>query len=131
MASTEFAKIFDRLREMLASQAASLSVSEDGPTRYCLEGCVGPATIKAWGGKKKVTKIPVAWVQIGKAYVSLHLMGVADHPRHDELISPELKARMQGKSCFNFNLVDERLFKELQVLIERANLDFRKAGFIE
>jgi len=36
-------------------------------------------------------------------------------------ISPELKKRMQGKSCLNFKKVDESLLKELSILT--------KAGF--
>jgi hypothetical protein len=39
-------------------------------------------------------------------------------------ISPELKKRMQGKSCFNFKKVEPDLFKELKELtrlsVERA-----------
>jgi hypothetical protein len=31
-------------------------------------------------------------------------------------MSPELKKRMQGKSCFNFSMPDEKLFKELAKL---------------
>jgi len=33
-----------------------------------------------------------------------------------DAISPELKKRMQGKSCFNFSNTDEKLFKELAKL---------------
>lgn len=38
---------------------------------------------------------------------------------HAELaakISPALKKRMQGKSCFNFKVADEELFDELEAL---------------
>jgi hypothetical protein len=45
-------------------------------------------------------------------------------------ISPELKRRMQGKSCFNFTRYDDKLFKELDELTERGYERSRQAGFI-
>ena len=53
MPSSEFEKIFARLRGLLSKQARWLSVSEDTSTRYCLDGRTGPATLKSWGGKVK------------------------------------------------------------------------------
>jgi hypothetical protein len=35
-------------------------------------------------------------------------------------ISPELKQRMQGKSCFNFKTIDERLLTELAELTAQS-----------
>ena len=35
-------------------------------------------------------------------------------------ISPELRRRMQGKSCFNFTKVDEPLFRELEALTAKS-----------
>src|SRR5207247_5911869 len=46
--------------------------------------------------------------------------------------SKELKARMQGKTCFNFKSCkscDEALFKELAQLTAQGIAGFRKAGF--
>ena len=129
--SAEFEKIFGRLREILSKHARSLSVTEDTPVQYCLTGRAGPASVKAWGGKMKRPTIPLAWIQIGKGYVSFYLMGVYSNPKVLEGISKELQARMQGKSCFNFKVADETLFKELARLTDRACEAFKKAGFIE
>ena len=52
-------------------------------------------------------------VKIGKRYVSFHLMPVYVHPELLDGISPELRQRMQGKSCFNFTRPDDALFAEL------------------
>jgi hypothetical protein len=46
-------------------------------------------------------------------------------------MSPELKKRMQGKSCFNFKTVDEKLFKELAKLTKAGTEKFRNENFIE
>jgi hypothetical protein len=45
-------------------------------------------------------------------------------------MSKELKARMQGKTCFNFKTIDEALFQELEQLTVASFTDFKKAGFI-
>ena len=74
--------------------------------------------------------MPIAWVNISKAYVSYHLMGIYMNPKLQKSISPKLKARMQGKSCFNFKNSDEALFSELEKVTAKSIEDFRKAGFI-
>ena len=55
-------------------------------------------------------------VRLGKAYVSYHLMPVYTHAGLAAKISPGLKKRMQGKSCFNFKAADPALFEELAAL---------------
>ena len=39
-------------------------------------------------------------------------------------ISPELEKHMQGKACFNFKAVDEKLFKELAKLTKASAARF-------
>ena len=57
---SEFEPVFQGLREILKKHAGVLEVSEDSATRYCLAGAVGPATVRAWGGKMKRKTMPVA-----------------------------------------------------------------------
>ena len=128
--NSEFGSIFVRLRGILEKHSAALTVKADAPDHYSLEGSAGPAALQAWGGKVRRPMIPVAWVQVGKAYVSYHLMGVYGNTRLLDGVSKELKARMQGKTCFNFKVVDEKLFKQLDRLTSQANAAFRKAGYI-
>jgi hypothetical protein len=52
--------------------------------------------------------------------VSFYLMGVYGAPDLLESMSPELRRRMQGKSCFNFTRIDEPLLAELAALTERS-----------
>jgi hypothetical protein len=109
--------VFSRLRMILARHRGALSVSEDNTTRYCLTGGCHP-THKG--------PFPIAWVEINKVYVSFHHMGVYGAPESLAGISKKLKARMQGKSCFNFNTVDEPLFEELEQLTARAFATFKQ-----
>ncbi len=126
----EFESIFLRLRTILENHSGTLVVSDNTPRRYCLEGDAGPATIQSWGGKVRKKTIPVAWVQIGKAYVSFHIMGMYGNTKLRDQMSKRLKARMQGETCFNFKRPDETLFDELEQLTAKAIAGFRKAGFV-
>jgi len=127
MASPEFESIFARLRMILHKHKGNFLVTDE-PGNYCLAGNPGPA-LAARKGKIKQREMPIAWVNISKAYVSYHLMGIYMNPKLQKSISPKLKARMQGKSCFNFKSSDEALFSELEDLTARSIEYFRKAGF--
>ena len=99
-----------RLRELLAPYRESLNVTKDGPGGMALEvpGLEG----KPWGY--------VAGTRVGKRYVSYYLMPVYAAPELAASLSPELRRRMQGKSCFNFAAVDEALFAELADITARG-----------
>jgi hypothetical protein len=122
--------IFGRLRAILQQHEGTLQLTEDTASHYCLEGTVGPATLRAWRGKSKKPTIPVAWVKIGKSYVSFHLMGMYGNATLRGGMSKELQARMQGKTCFNFKTHDEALFKELEHLTPESLAAIRRNGFI-
>src|SRR4029453_5438918 len=96
-----FAEVFRSLRSVLQKHAATLVVSEDTSTKYCLEAPIGPGTLQAWGGKARRAQIPVAWVEVGKSYVSYHLMGIAV-PSVQAGMTKALKGRRKGKASFNF-----------------------------
>jgi hypothetical protein len=128
--AAQFQDVFARLRELLVKQAEDFTVERDTADYYGLHAPIGPATVRAWGGKVQGPTIPVDWVQIGKTYVSYHLMGVYGNPKLLDGVSKKLVARMQGKSCFNFKSVDEGLFEELERLTVKSIAGMKKAGFI-
>ena len=101
--------VFERLKRILAPYAGRLTVTGDTPALFEL----GRAGVAGTGGF-------VAAVRDGKAYASFHLMPVYAFPDLIADASPELRKRMQGKSCFNFTRVDEGLFTELERLTERG-----------
>ncbi len=118
---TEFQSIFARLRKILLPYSKTLAVTQDDDSRYCLTGGVHPT---------HKTPMPVAWVEIGKNYVSFHHMGVYAFPKLRDEMSAALKARMQGKSCFNFKTADELLFQELEKITACGFAVFKQAGFL-
>jgi|SRR5689334_10449848 hypothetical protein len=118
--SDQFEAVFQRFRAILERHAGKLRVAADEPGHYCLEVVDSPRFKKSY---------PAAWVKTVKSYVGYHFMPVYMFPELREGLSKELRARMQGKSCFNFNAVDEELFRELDEMTERGFAMARKAGF--
>jgi hypothetical protein len=118
--NSDFQSIFTRLRRILEKHSAALTVTVDTPDHYCLQIAFSPKLKKPF---------PVAWVKIGKAYVSYHFMPVYMFPGLLDSRSEKLRARMQGKSCFNFKVVDEALFEELKDLTTEGFTRCKEAGF--
>lgn len=69
-----------------------------------------------------------AGVKTGARHVSLDLKPVSTWPQLLGGVSPALRKRMQGKSCFNFAVVDEGLLAELEALVERAFTAYQSRG---
>ena len=100
----DFDDVFEALKKVLKPYERRLVVQSDDEKGY---GLVTKHIMK--------NKQPLwfAGVRKGKAYVSYHLVPIYTCPELRDGLSPELKKRMQGKSCFNFKKVDPKLFKEL------------------
>lgn len=114
---SDFPLIFEKLRAILKPYGPKLTVKADTSTAYYLDG---PYSEK-W--KKELF---FGAVQIKKNYVSFYLMPVYMYPDLLKNISPELRKRMQGKSCFNFKSADGTLFKELASLTKKGFERFLK-----
>ena len=112
---SDFEAVFLRLRSILEPYAAKMIVVHDTNANYYLDT---PYVMK------NKARLFFAAVRVGKAYVSFHLMPVYACPDLLAGISPALKKHMQGKSCFNFKAVDEKLFKELARLTKLSGARF-------
>ncbi|MGH1359878.1 MAG: hypothetical protein ACRBC3_14025 [Burkholderiaceae bacterium] len=69
-------------------------------------------------------------VKVKKSYVSFHLMPVYVKPELLASVSPELKSRMHGKSCFNFSAVEPALIRELTALTRAGYASYKAQGFV-
>ena len=104
---TDLDPVYGRLKSILEPYGQRLHVTDDGPTTYGVDA--------APEGERN----PTTWfagVRLGKRYVSYYLMPVYVDAALAATIPPDLRRRMQGKSCFNFTKVDEPLFAELDAL---------------
>src|SRR5215469_74460 len=112
--ATDFAAVFAALKPILASHAKRLVVQTDTPTEYLLV-TKSPSPFPQHKGHP----MQVAWILLAKAYVSFHLMPLYMSPALTGSISPALKKRMQGKTCFNFkDTPPPELIAELKLLTE-------------
>ncbi len=110
--SAEFEPIFTRIRTMFAAHADAAVAKCDQPGSYHLD------THET--RPKDGYRTYFGGVEIKKSFVSAHLFPAYTDPALLDGISPELRKRMQGKSCFNFKKMDEALLNELQGLIDRG-----------
>ena len=115
---TDFPLVFEQLKSIIKPYAKNLTITADTATAYSLDG---PYSEKY----KQVLFFGSA--QIKKNYVSFYLMPVYMFPDLLKGISPELKKRMQGKSCFNFKKVEPALFQELTELTRLSAERFNAA----
>jgi len=116
----EFPIVFKKLKSILKPYAKKLTVKSEGPEVYYLDG--------PYSGKWK-KELFFGAVQIKKNYVSFYLMPVYMCPDLLKNTSPQLKKRMQGKSCFNFKKVEESLFDELSQLTKEGFERFMKEEY--
>ncbi len=112
----DFAMLEARLRRILEPYESSMTVTADGPGGYSLD-------LPPTAGYPK--GLFFAATRVGRRYVSFHLMPIYAMPGLHDRLSPALRARMQGKSCFNFSRIDEPLFDELAALTAASVGPFR------
>ncbi|WP_437678469.1 hypothetical protein [Sorangium sp. So ce131] len=112
---------FEALRSILQRHARDLVVVHDTPDNYYLD-------TRTMGPNKKPLFFGAA--RAGRAYTSFYLMPVYSDPELLDGLSPELKKRMQGKSCFNFKQPETALLAELEALTRRCFEHWKASGRI-
>jgi hypothetical protein len=118
----DFTEVFEQLKSIFKPYAKKMDVSQDTDQCYMLN------TRYIMKNKQPLC---FGGVRLGKNYVSFYLMSVYASPDMLKNISPELKRRMQGKSCFNFKEVDKQLFAELKALTKDGAAKFSDKKYIE
>ena len=118
----DFTEVFEQLKSIFKPYAKKMDVSQDTDQCYMLD------TRYIMKNKQPLC---FGGVRLGKNYVSFYLMTVYASPDMLKNISPELKKRMQGKSCFNFKEVDKKLFGELKALTKDGAAKFSDKKYIE
>ena len=117
----DFTTVYAALHTILAPYAAKLDTKkDDGSELY----------VDTKHIQKNKRPLFFGAVQVKKSYVSFHLMPVYLKPELLASVSPELKLRMQGKSCFNFSVVEPALFKELTALTKASYGSYNEQGFV-
>jgi hypothetical protein len=124
--AADFESVFATLKGVLVPYADRLVVKADTPKNYALYSRV-PSPFPQHKGHG----VYFGSVQIGKTYVAFHLMPLYMNDELTATISPALKKRMQGKTCFNFKTTPEtELTAELKRLTDAGFASFRAKGWV-
>lgn len=116
-------EVFGWLRGVMAAQARGFVVTADKPGYYQLDA----------QRPYIPNKPPSAYfgaVKTGKRYVSYYLMALYMDKALVDSVTPALKKRMQGMSCFNFTKVDEALAADLGEVTRRCAEAYRERGLL-
>ena len=116
----DFPLVFEKLKSILKPYETGLHITADTTEAYSLDGPYS---------EKWEKELFFGSAQIKKNYVSFYLMPVYMYPDLLREIGPELKKRMQGKSCFNFKKVEPELFQELEDITKKSYERFQKEEF--
>jgi hypothetical protein len=119
---SNFDEVFAELKSIFKPYLQKMDIASDTSSYYLLN------TRHIMKNKQPLC---FGGVRRGKNYVSFYLMSVYASPELLKTISPALKQRMQGKSCFNFKAVDKKLFKELRDLTKAGAAKFADDKYIE
>jgi hypothetical protein len=117
----DFAKTFYALKMVFAKYEKHLHINADTREKYYLE-----TRSHSYKGKPLFFGAVIR----GRAYVSFHLMPLYWDPSLAKGISANLKKRMQGKACFNFQEPDSALFRELAKLTSKGFGLYRKKNLL-
>lgn len=118
----DVAPVFSTLRAVLAPYAARLVTVRDDDR----ELSVDTRHVQANG-----KPLFFGAVQRKTSTVAFHLMPVYAKPELLASLSPALRARLKGKSCFHFTTVDPALVAELAALVEAGHMSYAEQGFID
>ena len=122
--AANFDAAFGALKGVFEKHAKHLALKVDTPTEFKLVTRV-PSPFPQHKGHP----LEFGTVRVGKAYVSFHLMAL--YMGKMPAISPALKKRMQGKTCFNFQDVPApELISELKGLTEAGFRDWDKKKWV-
>jgi len=111
--------LFSALRDLLRSCTTGLQVVHDEPLHF-YANCELPDA----KGKRSF----FGAVKVSNRKHLFHFMPVYDFPELLDDVSPSLKKRMQGKSCFNFETLDPALLSELEALVAHGVKRYKSAG---
>jgi hypothetical protein len=124
--ATAFDDTFAALKQVFRRQLGRLDVKSDTATEYTLVGR-RPSPFPQHKGHP----VQLGSVRKGKAYVSFHLMPLYMNEALADTVSPALKKRMRGKTCFNFKTApDAALIKELERLTQDGFKSFDEKGWL-
>jgi hypothetical protein len=125
--------IFLHIKEILANHSEDLVVADayigsQAKTKKPAYHLYGSKEVSLFG--KKPQKTYVAGVIQQKNYVSFYLSAIYSHPELLQLVSPELRQYLKGKSCFNLPKTTPQLYDQIEEVLKIGIEKYKEIGWI-
>ena len=111
-------QVFEALAGILVPYARLLDSEMHPNMGYCLKATTGRPAKEIYFGS----------VKLQQDHVSFHLFLLYAYPDLEGQLSPELRKRLEGKTCFRIERFDTSLFRELESLTRLTFERFRSGG---
>jgi hypothetical protein len=119
--AVDLSKTFAALKPVLARYVDHLRIQVETSNEFILT-TRSPSPFPQHKGQP----LDFAYLRLGKRYVSFHLLALDALP-----ISNELKARMQGKTCFHFTAAPApEAISELDLLVKTGLATWKQRGWL-
>ena len=116
--NASLSQVFEALAGILVPYARLLDSEMHPNMGYCLKVTHGRPAKEIYFGS----------VKLQQDHVSFHLFLLYAYPDLEAQMSPELRKRLEGKTCFRIERFDTSLFRELEALTRISFERFRAGG---
>ena len=120
--------IFNRLKASLKKQCPPMVCTKD--TDACHE-IIGNAPVPYGSTKKIVPGMYFASAVARKNFVSFYFMPIYYHQKDYAGVCQTLLKSLKGKACFNFKKVEQIDTKELDVMLAKGGVAWKKLGYMK
>jgi hypothetical protein len=118
-------KIFHKLKNILSGYVPPMLAVTDDAGKFEL---VTNKEITMRGSVRK--NLCFASLIVQGSYVGLYLMHVYARPENIQLLGPELRKALKGKSCFHIARLDDNLSDQIRAALDQGVNSYKKMGFI-
>ena len=120
--------IFDKLKVSLKTQCPPMVCAKD--TASCFE-IIGNTPHPYGSTKKIVPGMYFASAVARKDMVSFYFMPIYYHKQDYAGIAPTLLKSLKGKACFNFKTMEQIDGKEMDAMLKKGTLAWKKLGYMK
>ena len=118
-------EIFSKIKSILSQYSPPLKAVKNSAIGYELQGTKNDTI-----GNREIEEMYFSSVLIQKNFVGFYFFPVYSHVGLIEEIPPELKKCLKGKSCFHITKLDDALLLQIQQLVKKGFLLYKKCKFI-
>jgi hypothetical protein len=122
------AQIFEAIEHVLLRYASPFTVRRETPADKPDVHLWSGGDVEIAGRKRAEVYFAGAIVQQG--YVGSYFQPVYSDPAREDLVPPELRALLKGKSCFHVGELDDERLGQIEHALEQGFGLYRERGWI-